>query len=203
MFEQVLEKRKRVLPLDDLQTLEATLGVATVLTKLDRENEALWMYEVVVPNLIRVNGEDNDITLMAMDSMSTVQYILSRFDDSKQTATSGLLIARRVGNDIQAARFVNILSGLEKIEEAKIFAATASDEQKELRQKIELRKQAKAKATADEAALLATRAEATTEDDLDALMAEFGFEEGDDCSGGKGEKKKSGGGSKKKKKKGK
>jgi hypothetical protein len=32
-------------------------------------------------------------------------------------------------------------------------------------------------------------------------MAQFGFEEGDDCSGEKGEKKKSGGGSKKKKKK--
>jgi hypothetical protein len=31
-------------------------------------------------------------------------------------------------------------------------------------------------------------------------MAEFGFEEGDDCFGEKGEKKKSGGGSKKKKK---
>jgi hypothetical protein len=29
-------------------------------------------------------------------------------------------------------------------------------------------------------------------------MAQFGFEEGDDCSGGKGETKKSGGGSKKK-----
>jgi hypothetical protein len=54
---------------------------------------------------------------------------------------------------------------------------------------------------ADEAALLATRGKATTEDDLDALMAEFGFEEGDDCSGGKDEKKESGGGSKKKKKK--
>jgi hypothetical protein len=35
---------------------------------------------------------------------------------------------------------------------------------------IELRKQAKAKAAADEAALLATRAEVATEDDLDALM---------------------------------
>jgi hypothetical protein len=59
----------------------------------------------------------------------------------------------------------------------------------------------KKKAAADEAALLATRAEATTEDGLDALMANFGFEEGDDCSGEKGETKKSGGGSKKKKKK--
>jgi hypothetical protein len=188
MFEQVLEKRKRVLPLDDLQTLEATLGVATVLTKLDRENEALKMYEVVVPNLIRVNGEDNDITLMAMASMSTVQLNLDRYDDSKQTATRGLLLARRVGNDIQAARFVTILSGLEKIEEHNAFVATASDEQIEFRNKIDLRKRTKAKAAADE-------------DDLDALMAEFGFEEGDDCSGGKGEKKKSGGGSKKEKKK--
>jgi hypothetical protein len=42
--------------------------------------------------------------------------------------------------------------------------------------------------------LLATRAKATTEDDLDALMAQYGFEEGDDCSGEKGEKKKSAGG---------
>jgi hypothetical protein len=57
------------------------------------------------------------------------------------------------------------------------------------------------KELATEKVKLATRAEATTEDDLDALMAEFGFEEGDDCNGGKGETKKSGGGSKKKKKK--
>jgi hypothetical protein len=56
---------------------------------------------------------------------------------------------------------------------------------------------------ADEAALLATRAKATTGDDLDALIAQYGFEEGDDCSSAKGEKKKSGGGGRKKKKKGK
>jgi hypothetical protein len=77
--------------------------------------------------------------------------------------------------------------------------ATASDEQIELRNKINLRKWAKEKAAADEAALLATRAKSTTEDDLEALMAQFGFEEGDGCSGQKGEKKKSGGGGKKKK----
>jgi hypothetical protein len=47
--------------------------------------------------------------------------------------------------------------------------------------------------------MLATRAKATTKDDLDALMTEFGFEEGDYCSDGKGEKKKSGGDSKEKK----
>jgi hypothetical protein len=60
--------------------------------------------------------------------------------------------------------------------------------------------QAKAMAVADEAALLATRATATSESDIDALMEELRLEEGDDCSGEMGEKKKSGGGSKKKKK---
>jgi hypothetical protein len=75
-----------------------------------------------------------------------------------------------------------------------VFAATASDEQKELRDKINRRKWAKEDAAAADAALLATRAKATTEDDLDDLMAQIGFDEGDDCSGGHGEKKKSGGG---------
>jgi hypothetical protein len=104
-----------------------------------------------------------------------------------------------VGYEKIAGAFVAILSKLEKVEEDKVFQATASDEQKELRHKINPRKQAKAKAAADEAALLATRAKATTEDDLDALMAQLGFGEGDDCTGEKGVTKKSGGGSKKKK----
>jgi hypothetical protein len=159
------------------------------------------MYEDVVPKLIRERGENHEATLFAMAGMANTQGDLCHWDDAKQTATRGLLLARRVGNEDRVTEFVNTLSWIDRVEEDKIFAATASDEQKKLHNKIVLRKQAKEKAAADEAALLATRAKATTEDDLDALMAQFGFEEGDDCSGGKGEKKKSGGGSKKKKKK--
>jgi hypothetical protein len=141
----------------------------------------------------------------AMVCMSGAQAHLHLLDDAKQTATRGLLIARRVDNEEVAAKFVFILSKLEEFEEMFSFHATASDEQKELRYKIIDRKWAKEDAAADEAAFLATRAKTTTEDDIDALMVQFGFEEGDDCSGQKGEKKKksAGGGSKKKKKKGK
>jgi hypothetical protein len=199
MFEPLLKKMSRFLPLDHLLTLSTMGYVAATLTHLKRTDEALEMYEDVVPKFIRVTGEDSGVTLNAMVNMARAQCSLRRFDDGKQTATRGLLLARRVGNEELAARFVNTLSKLELVEEHKSFQATASDEQKELRTKINLRKLAKSKAAADEAALLATRAKATTEDDLDALMAQFGFEEGDDCSGGKGEKKKSGGGSKKKK----
>jgi hypothetical protein len=132
------------------------------------------------------------------------ETLITRFNmGPKRTATRGLLLARRVGNEEAAASFVSALSDVEEEEEDEKFEATASAEQKELRDKINERKWAKEDAAADEATLLATRAKATTEDDLDALMAEFGFEEGDDCSGAKGAKKKSGGGSKKKKKKGK
>jgi hypothetical protein len=160
------------------------------------------MYEDVVPKLIRGRGQDDDCTLMAISDMATTQYNLRRDDDAKQTATRGLLIARRAGNEGAAAQFVDTLSKLEEAEEYTLFAATASDEQKKLHNKIIDRKQAKEKAAADEAALLATRAEATTEDDLDALVAQFGFEEGDDCSGEKGEKKGNNEkGAKKKKKK--
>jgi tetratricopeptide (TPR) repeat protein len=197
IFEPLLKKMSRVLPLDDPHTLITMMYVAATLDHLERHDESLKMYEDVVPKLIRVRGEEHFDTLNAMVGMANTQYLLLRYDDSKQTATRGLLLARRVGNEKSIAAFVDILSGLDKVEEDKVFAATASDEQKELRYKIELRKQAKAKAAADEAALLATRAVATTEDDLDAMMAEFGFEEGDDCSGGKEAKKK------KKKKKGK
>jgi hypothetical protein len=65
-----------------------------------------------------------------------------------------------------------------------------------LLEKSRLRKEeAEAKLAAMEAAKVAAAKAArlpstTTEDDLDALMAEFGFEEGDDCSGEKGETKK-------------
>jgi hypothetical protein len=200
-IEKVLEKRTRVLPLDNPSTLMTMGGLAATLGCLNRHDEALIMYEDVIPKLTRVMGECHDETLNAMVGMASAQCFLRRFDDAKQTSTRGLLITRRVGNEQRAARFVDTLSKLEEAEEDDIFEATASDEQKELRKKIELWKQAKEKAAEDEAALLATRAEATTEDDLDAIMAQFGFEEGDDCSGGKGEIKKSGGDSKKKKKK--
>jgi hypothetical protein len=132
--------------------------------------------------------------------METALFSLERYDDVKRSATRGLLIAKRVGNEEQAALFVGALSALEKVEADEVFAATASDEQWELWQKINQRKVAIEDAAADESALLATRAKATTEDDLDALMAQFGFEEGDDCSGGKDEKKKKSGGEGKKKK---
>jgi hypothetical protein len=157
------------------------------------------MFEDVVPKLIRSKGEGHDDTLMAMSAMAIIQYKLLRFDDAKQTATRGLLIARRVGNEKIAVGFVDTLSRLERAEERKVFAATASDEQIELYNKIVVRRQAKTNAAVDEAALLATRAKATTEDDLDAIMVQFRFEEGDDCSGGKGDKKKTGGGKKGKK----
>jgi tetratricopeptide (TPR) repeat protein len=200
IFEPLLKKMSRVLPLDDPLTLTTMASLAATLNRLKRHDEALKVFEDVVPKLIRVIGEDHEYTLMAMDSMASAQCNLGRIDDYKQTVTRGLLLARRVGNEERAADFVDRLSSIEKFEEAKVFAATASKVQLQLKLKIIRRKQAKEKAAEDEAALLATRAKATTEDDLDALMAQFGFEEGDDCSGGKGEKKKSGGGSKKKKK---
>jgi hypothetical protein len=199
MFEPLLKKQTSVVTLDDPQTLKAICSIAGTLHRLNRYDESLKLYEDLIPKLTRVLGEDIYETLLAMIGMANTQGHLRRFDDSKQTATRGLLIARRVGNEKIAVGFVDTLSRLERAEERKVFAATASDEQEELRQKINQRKQAKEKAAADEAALLATRAKAPTEEDLDALMAQFGFEEGDDCSGGKGEKKKSGGGSKKKK----
>jgi tetratricopeptide (TPR) repeat protein len=201
MFEPLLKQMSRVLPLDDPQTLTTMSMMAGTLCRLKRHDEGLKMYEDVVRKLISGRGEDHDDTLQAMFGMANTQFTLERYDDANRTATRGLLLARRVGNDEAVADFVKALSKLGEIEEAKSFVATASDEQVRLKIKINLRKQAKEKAAEDEAALLATRAKATTEDDLDALMAEFGFEEGDDCSCGKGEKKQSGGGSKKKNKK--
>jgi tetratricopeptide (TPR) repeat protein len=173
MFEPLLKKMVRVLPLDDPLTLKTMVSVAGILSSLKRHDEALKMYEDVTTKLIREMGEEHNNTLNAMTSMANTQFNLKRYDEAKQTATRGLLIARRVGNEEETARFVDTLSDLDKVEEHHVFAATASDEQMELRLKINQRKWAKKEAAADEAALLATRAEATTEDDLDALMAEF------------------------------
>jgi hypothetical protein len=57
------------------------------------------MYEDLIPKLVSAMGEDHEDTLVAMAGMSTIQYNLDLDDDAKQTATRGLLIARRVGNE--------------------------------------------------------------------------------------------------------
>jgi hypothetical protein len=97
MFEPLLKKMSRVLPLDDPLTLNTMVGVANTLTSLERYDESLKMYEDVVPKLINERGENHHYTLDTMVGMSKTQFNLKRFDDSKQTATRGLLIARRVG----------------------------------------------------------------------------------------------------------
>jgi tetratricopeptide (TPR) repeat protein len=126
MFDQLLEKQTRVLPLDDPHTLMTMDSLADTLTNLERYDESLKMYEDVVPKLIRVMSEDHDDTLLAMVGMANVQYFLRRFDDSKQTATRGLLIARRVGNEARAADFVIALSDLEEVEEDEAFEGSNS-----------------------------------------------------------------------------
>jgi hypothetical protein len=206
MFEPLLKKRTRVLPLDHADTLKTMVGLANTLVHLDRHDEALKVYEDVVPKLIRVEGEDHDDTLNAMIDMATMQYNLHCDDDSKQTATRGLLIARRLGKEKQAANFVHRLSKLDEVEKDKVFEATASDEQKELRDKINQRKWAKEDAAADEAARVANAEPPMTDDDIDNLMAQFDLDDkakakksnkaaGGGCGGG-------GGGGKKKSKKG-
>jgi tetratricopeptide (TPR) repeat protein len=125
VFEQLLEKVSRVLPLDHPLTLKTMNFVASTLACLKRHVESLKLYEDVVPRLIHVCGEDEGETLSAMVGMSTAQFQVRRFDDAKQTATRGLLIARRVGNEKKTAQFVVVLSALEKREENKVFAATA------------------------------------------------------------------------------
>jgi hypothetical protein len=58
MFEPVLKKMLRILPLDHPYTLKTMIGVANALNRLKRHDEAMKMYEDAVPKLIRVNGED-------------------------------------------------------------------------------------------------------------------------------------------------
>jgi hypothetical protein len=110
MLEPLLKKMSRVLPLDDPLTLKTMVGVAITLGHLERYDEGLKMYEDVLPRLIRVSGEDHEDTLMAMAGMAAAQLILHCDEDAKQTATRGLLIARRVGNEERAARFAHRLS---------------------------------------------------------------------------------------------
>jgi hypothetical protein len=49
MFEKLLEKLVRVLPLDDPHALRTTVDLASALNHLERYDESLKIYEDVVP----------------------------------------------------------------------------------------------------------------------------------------------------------
>jgi tetratricopeptide (TPR) repeat protein len=104
MLEPLLEKQTRVLPLDHPDTLTTILCIVDTLTQLKRHEEAIDILETLLPKLIRLLGEDHDTTLEIMRDTATALFSLDRYDAANQTATRGLLIAKRVGNEKQAAR---------------------------------------------------------------------------------------------------
>jgi tetratricopeptide (TPR) repeat protein len=73
IFELLLKKLSRVLPLDDPLTLKTISNIATTFCHLKRNVEAMKMYEDVLPKLIRVIGEGHGDTLMTMFGMATTQ----------------------------------------------------------------------------------------------------------------------------------
>jgi predicted negative regulator of RcsB-dependent stress response len=73
--------------------------VANALYGLNRYDEALKIYEDVVPKISFVMSEDHNFTSIAMVGLARTQFDLNRVDDANQTATRGLLLARRVGNE--------------------------------------------------------------------------------------------------------
>jgi hypothetical protein len=169
------------------------LGMA--LNGLERYDESIAMLESALLKYTATIGEDAPSTLNAMVGLASVQCHSSLYYDSKRTAGRGLLIAKRVGEEKPAAAFADVLSRLEKVEEAK----SATYKQMLLQVKIEVRRQAKEKAAADEVARVANAEPPMTDDDIDNLMAEFAAL---DDGGGKKKSNAGGGGGKKKGKKG-
>jgi hypothetical protein len=173
-------------------------GIAFVLSKLERYDESLKIYEMVYEEESRVFGCGHTRTLETLYNIANKQYIVGRHDEAHFTASRCLELARKNGFEGVAARCVEIIS---LIDEARDDAdPTLTDEQKRIRGRIRLKKQQdreKVEAVA-EAAPAAKSKLPVKEVSVDDLMLQFGLE--DDDGGGKASS--NGGGSKQKKKKG-
>jgi tetratricopeptide (TPR) repeat protein len=113
-FEKVLPKLVSAIGDEHPITLLSTRCLASTLYHLDRYDEALAMFETLLPRQVRIQGEDHALTLSTMGCMALVQLEHGRFDDAHRTASRGLLLARKVDNELQVALFVDILSQIEQ-----------------------------------------------------------------------------------------
>jgi tetratricopeptide (TPR) repeat protein len=114
MLEKVLPKLVSVTGDEHPDTLMSMSGLAGTLYRLDRYDEALAMYETLLSRQVRILGEDDDFTLDTMTNMAWVLFYLNCVDDAHRTASRGLIIARKVGNEKATADFVELLSDLTK-----------------------------------------------------------------------------------------
>jgi len=126
-------------------------------------DEALVLYEKVLEVRSRVFGDEDPLNVTAMHNVSVTQYNLRLDEASHESASRGLRVARKIGDEEIASRFVDLLS---KLAERKEDADTnASDEQKRIRQKIRDRKQQAKEKTAAEAGKVAAPQKPTTAED--------------------------------------
>jgi tetratricopeptide (TPR) repeat protein len=95
-------------------TLRSIVCLAETLYTLERHAEALAMLEMLLPRQVRIQGEDHDSTIATMNCMAWALFQIARVDNAHRTASRGLLLARKVGNDLRVAQFVKLLSRLEQ-----------------------------------------------------------------------------------------
>jgi tetratricopeptide (TPR) repeat protein len=115
MLKKVLPKFSSAFGCEDPLTLLTMCCLAEALYRLERYDESLGLLEIVLPKQEQIRGEDEN-AIATMRFMAYAQFELGRFDDAHRTASRGLLLARKVGdNDEVATHLVNLLSDLEQV----------------------------------------------------------------------------------------
>jgi len=194
--QELLPKMETIFGAGDPRTLDALADVANGLARFERNAESLVRYEQLYERRSRVLGSEDSETLATLGSLAFQQHATGNTKEAQANWSKGRAIAKNIGHDKLIDTFLMALSHCGGFEE--------STEEKQLREKIRLRKHAVKEKAAAEATRLATPQPKTSAKDLDDLMAEFGFEE--DTWREKKSKKEAaggGGGGSTKKKKGK
>jgi hypothetical protein len=73
------------------------------------------MYETLWSRQIRIHGEGHEDTINTMLGVALVLRELDRFEDAHHTASRGVLLARKVGNEKETVQFVKLLSRIEEV----------------------------------------------------------------------------------------
>jgi tetratricopeptide (TPR) repeat protein len=194
LFKRALEKRLRILGEENEDTIRTFNRVANQLVYLRRFDEALEMHEKALDLNSRFYGEEHRETLRSMYNVAYCLYHdFQRDDEAHQIASKCFLLAQKTGDEECAAKCVELLSDIE--------VGDDDVEETHIEVMIRLRKEAKEIEAKEEAARIADLPPPMTDDDIDKLIANLGFD------GNEGKKKNARGtanegGSKKQGKKG-
>jgi hypothetical protein len=87
------------------------------LNALRRNDEALIMNEQILEIRVGRDGEEHPDSKSALLNVAKAQCNVGRVMDAHRNATKGLLLAKKVGDEVKAALFDIILSDLEYLKQ--------------------------------------------------------------------------------------